>query len=285
MAGVETNAPPPRDGLLRTVRTAPGGDGPTPTAPRRGAARHGCSTVAVERAYPDPGGGSAGTEPCQESQPSGPAFLPIRGRGNTPGAEAQRGGQAMAARRAIADHDAVPEEGAIRGRGTAPGERGEVVNGGGNEAPRMWPTALAEVEATPKRARCGAEGNGLTASQRMAALRRRIVMRGASGTHARGAETGHDPRGGPARGLHGQLGGADAAAEEVAIAARGGADTAGTLPARQLKTLKFTTPPAGVANPCIEADWEEVAESLRGQTPAGPSSVRTRAGAPASEEA
>ncbi len=241
MAGVETNARPPHRGLLRTVRHAHGGEGLTPATPRRGALHRGSNMIIVERADLDLGGGGAGKEPCQETQPGGSALLSIRGRGDTPGASAQRGGQAMVARRSLANHDAVPEDGTIRGRGTAPGTRGEVVNGGENKAPRTRPATLDEVEAMPKKARCGAEGDGLTASQRMAALRQRIAMRGTvSGTPAGGGVTGHNSGGGPAREPHGQLGGADAEANEVAAAASGGADAAGTLPARQLKTLKFT---------------------------------------------
>ncbi len=326
MAGVEINAPLHRDGRPHTDRLAHGGAGQAPAAPQCGASHRGHSMNVVERVGPSTGGGGAAAEPGQGARPtgrtagtpsfpdlarranlhdrdvaaaSGIAISTIRGRGNTPGAVAQRGGQAMAARNARANAAAASEEGAIRGRGIALGGLGTEQNGGGAEASEQRPTALAEMEATPKRNPCDIEGDRPTVSQRMAALRQRIATRGDACSPASCAEVDRGPRGAPAQVRHGQIGGVGAEESEDTRAAHGGGDTAGTspyeevveagspriapphrrpapvepeavAPARQLKTLKFTTPPAGVAALCIKAGGE-VADSLRGQPTVGPS--------------
>ncbi len=286
-AGIKTNASPPRGEPLHTERNVPGGGLSLSAATRNGAQHCGVRASIAEHADPDPGGGDAGAQQCQERHSSSLGFLPIRGRDATPGAGAQRGGQAVAARSSLEIRDSAPAEGPIRGRDTAPGGCGEAEaeDGGGSMALLHRDAARAESRTNVKRERCGAEGHRMTASQRLSALRQRVALRGAASAPAGGGGTGGGSHDDHARGLRGILDGADAVALVDDVPRRGGAAAADSSPARQVKTEKCTLPPAGAANSCMVADGEVVADCFRVQAPSWTRSERMRTGARPPEEA
>jgi hypothetical protein len=342
-AGCESNAPLRRDGRSRAVPRAPGGQGRAPAAPRRGASpRDDCpasfggvglrtgnggpvetagdsgriSASAARRAFIQRLAEGSIVHGRDGAASSGLACPTIRGRASALGASDLRGGQGTAARDvSVLASDALGE-GSIRGRGDfAPGaiRREEAV--GEPEVSEQRSAAMAEVVAFLKRSSGEIEGGRPTASQRLAALRRRVASRTAAFVPAGGGEEDRGVRGVLAELRDGQSGGAGAADRvwaQSGIVGGGPAmttqreeadsasdcprrtssprchsapgDATAVAPARQLKTLKCTSPPAGVVSFCNAASGG-VEDRLGGQLAAGSSSSGARACDPPSDEA
>ncbi len=142
------------------------------------------------------------TQKCTSLDVGAGALHEIRGRSSSPGLDCERGGQDEAARDVVGPAGAPQAGGAIRGRAIAPGATrpGRITDGGSGTGAVHQATSPTSGARLPKRLRSAGDAGEAGPAERLAALRQRVALRGATAlarsTSAAGVAAA-DPRGLP----------------------------------------------------------------------------------------